>query len=338
MLIAFVIGLFQSNFTYAAVAVVQNPSSVGTLTAKATTTTLGSFALSASVTPTSIGNLLVVGYSLKNKSGTPTISGTGWVLQTSICATGDVSCTYAYTKLATSTAPETVTITVTNASADNGALMSIFEYSGATNTSINFATSSGNSTSPTSGTVTPSVDNTLLFAIFTQGKGTAYTGADNGFTKEFSDKITTPAGAVLNIGYVDKISGNIANTAYSTTPTISGQAAPWSSIIFNFDTQQSQTAAPVITSTLVAGNTSVSGTSTEANGTTIQIYADGVATGTTTTVSSGTWTKTGLTALTAGQAITAKATAAGKSTSLESNSVTVLAISATPTITSTLIA
>jgi len=71
-------------------------------------------------------------------------------------------------------------------------------------------------------------------------------------------------------------------------------------------------AAPVVTSPIAEGATSVSGTSAEADGTTIQVYVDGSTAGATVTVASGAWTKTGLTALTAGQLVKAKATASGK--------------------------
>lgn len=68
---------------------------------------------------------------------------------------------------------------------------------------------------------------------------------------------------------------------------------------------------PVITTTLISGNTSVNGTSTEANGTTINLYKNGVLIGST-TVSAGTWTISGLTAFVTGDIITATATAPGE--------------------------
>lgn len=68
---------------------------------------------------------------------------------------------------------------------------------------------------------------------------------------------------------------------------------------------------PVITTTLVSGNTSVNGTSAEANGTTINLYKNGVLIGST-TVSSGTWTISGLAAFVVGDIITATATASGE--------------------------
>jgi hypothetical protein len=99
-------------------------------------------------------------------------------------------------------------------------------------------------------------------------------------------------------------------------------------------TVQAITAAPVVTSPIAAGATSVSGTSTEADGTTIQVYVNGSASGTTTTVASGAWTKTALTALIASDLVKAKATAGGKLESIFSNEVTVQAITAAPVVTS----
>lgn len=81
-------------------------------------------------------------------------------------------------------------------------------------------------------------------------------------------------------------------------------------------------ATPIVNGPICAGSTSISGTSFEANGTTIEIFKASVSLGTT-TVSSGTWTKTGLGALSGGDLISAKATAACKTVSLSSTIVTV---------------
>jgi hypothetical protein len=79
------------------------------------------------------------------------------------------------------------------------------------------------------------------------------------------------------------------------------------------------TTAPVVTGGLVAGNTSVSGTSE--SGATITVYIDAVPAGT--VVASGTsWTKT-VTALVAGNQVYATALASGKTVSPPSNVVTV---------------
>ena len=83
------------------------------------------------------------------------------------------------------------------------------------------------------------------------------------------------------------------------------------------------TSAPVITSPIATGATSVSGTSSEIDGTTIDVLINAVSKGTT-TVTTNAWTKTDLTALTDGQVVTANATATGKCVSPISNSVTVI--------------
>jgi hypothetical protein len=99
----------------------------------------------------------------------------------------------------------------------------------------------------------------------------------------------------------------------------------WTTTSGGSGTAQPITAAPVVTSPLFAGATSVSGTSTEADGTSIEIFVGASSVGTT-TVTTQAWTKTGLTAMTKGQVVTAYATASGKCISLVSNSVTVLGI------------
>jgi hypothetical protein len=82
-------------------------------------------------------------------------------------------------------------------------------------------------------------------------------------------------------------------------------------------------AAPVVNSPIYAGATSVSGTSSENDGTTIEVFVNLVSAGTT-TVSGGTWTKSGLTALVFGDSVTATATASAKCTSASSAAVTVI--------------
>ena len=102
-------------------------------------------------------------------------------------------------------------------------------------------------------------------------------------------------------------------------------------------TVEAVTTPPVVTSPIAEGATSVSGTSTEADGTTIDVFVDGVSAGTT-SVSSNVWTKTGLTALNAGQLVKAKATASGKLESAFSNIVTVQAYTSAPTMGSPIVA
>lgn len=91
---------------------------------------------------------------------------------------------------------------------------------------------------------------------------------------------------------------------------------------------QRKLAAPVVTSPILTTATSISGTSSEAAGTTITVYKNGVAYATTTTVSaSGTWTlSSGISGtLSANDQITAVASATGYAQSKVSNTVTVIA-------------
>jgi len=81
------------------------------------------------------------------------------------------------------------------------------------------------------------------------------------------------------------------------------------------------TAAPIVTSPIYDGATSVSGTSLEADGTSIEVYVNGVSVGIT-TVTNNEWSISNLTGLTFGQIVTAKATLAGKCASVDSNQVT----------------
>ena len=85
------------------------------------------------------------------------------------------------------------------------------------------------------------------------------------------------------------------------------------------------TPPPVITGTYYEQGTSVSGTSTAVAGTVIRVYIDGLLIGTTTVVSGGTWTLTGLssTDLYAGGVLSATAQATGLGVSVLSNLVTV---------------
>ncbi len=69
-----------------------------------------------------------------------------------------------------------------------------------------------------------------------------------------------------------------------------------------------RTTCPTITGSYTTASTTVSGTSTEANGTLIQVYKNGVAAGAPVTVTSGAWSRNGLTFV-ATDVITATATA-----------------------------
>ncbi len=125
----------------------------------------------------------------------------------------------------------------------------------------------------------------------------------------------------------------------------------WTSIINSFPpTSLSQlqaggfalirAAAPVVSGPIYAGNTSISGTSVEAAGSTIAVFRNGVQIGTATVQANGTWTLTGIasTLLKATDKLTATVTVTNKSVSSLSNEVTVTTPAvcrATPTATLT---
>lgn len=89
----------------------------------------------------------------------------------------------------------------------------------------------------------------------------------------------------------------------------------------------SPSVSPVITGTYCTSTSvsSISGYSTEATGTLIQLYSGATLLGSGNTISTGTWTITGLSIL-PGTTVTARATAAGESQSLSSNSVTIQSV------------
>lgn len=93
---------------------------------------------------------------------------------------------------------------------------------------------------------------------------------------------------------------------------------------------------PVVDSPIAAGATSVSGTSSAPDGSTITVYKNGVSIGTT-TVSGGVWTLGSIAPLSNGDQIKATVTASGQ-TSVDSNVVTVLAQSLPPIVSSPLLA
>ncbi|MDX5394926.1 MAG: hypothetical protein LPK21_01890, partial [Hymenobacteraceae bacterium] len=125
--------------------------------------------------------------------------------------------------------------------------------------------------------------------------------------------------------------GGVDDAAYGENQTgawsyiVTGQIPARIDTTTSFSLPPVRTAAPVVNSPLLAGATAVSGTSTEAVGTIIEVFAGTTSLGTTTVVTGNTWSLTGLSPLTQNQAITAKATATDKSVSLVSNTVYVQA-------------
>ena len=125
---------------------------------------------------------------------------------------------------------------------------------------------------------------------------------------------------------LSSVSGLSSGDAITAKATATGEQQ---SVASNSVTVLTQTAnVPTISGTYTEAGTSVSGTSSSANGTTITIYEDGYSIGTT-TVSSSAWSLTGLSssstspALYAGGVLTATATETGKGESSYSSSKTV---------------
>lgn len=95
-----------------------------------------------------------------------------------------------------------------------------------------------------------------------------------------------------------------------------------------------RTACPSITGPIATGAGSVSGTSSEATGTSIKVYKNGVLIGTT-TVSAGAWTLGSISpALATADVITASATASGKAESISNCDITTVGAVCTPPVTS----
>ncbi len=203
----------------------------------------GSHTLSVTLTGTpTAGNLLIAAISLKNQpSTTPSMS--GWNTRTTACASGNVACTYVFTKLAAGN-ESTVSLSIDSTGVTYSAIITVLEYSGATNTFVTATTQTGTSSDTVeTGTVSPARTGSMIFAIVTQNNGTAYTEPGTspdpvtGWAKRTDEKNT--ASNALNIGYFDRLTSNNAGTSYSLSPTISGTPASWSSIIFNFDSAES---------------------------------------------------------------------------------------------------
>jgi hypothetical protein len=142
---------------------------------------------------------------------------------------------------------------------------------------------------------------------------------DNGDEIVFTADIQAPASG----------SGALSGRGNGTTTcsTSSGQAVTSPP---SFSTTTTISAAPSITLPLCEGATIVSGTSTEATGTLIEVFVNSVSAGTTTTNNQGDWTKS-VSALQANATITAKATALTKCTSALSSSVSVTPLPSVPT-------
>ncbi|MFY0598602.1 MAG: hypothetical protein JXR03_02950, partial [Cyclobacteriaceae bacterium] len=126
--------------------------------------------------------------------------------------------------------------------------------------------------------------------------------------------------STLNLVSADVLTVVAVNSGGSSCPAISTSKTVQTDPITSDN-------PPVITDSFCIASagtvSSVSGTSVEADGTTIQLYKGGVVEGGTTTVSSGAWTINTGVSFSVGDVITATATVAGGSESAASSSITV---------------
>lgn len=140
------------------------------------------------------------------------------------------------------------------------------------------------------------------------------TSAQSGITGTISD-----VNGVNDAAYGGSIT-TIMQTVIGGFPSFS-----LSNVNESYTFPQAATSAPVITSALNTSSTSISGTSQEADGTVITIYKNGTSIGTA-TVTANSWTLNGVSGLLAGNLITAKAQATGKTLSSVSNTVEVTTV------------
>jgi large repetitive protein len=136
---------------------------------------------------------------------------------------------------------------------------------------------------------------------------------------------TVQAGGTWTLTGVSGLVGGEAITAKAGTGA--AQSAASNTVIVT-------PAAPVVTSPILAGASSIGGTSSAITGTTITVYKDGVSIGTTTVQAGGTWTLSGVSGLVGGESITATATAGGQTSAV---STPVVVTPAAPTITTPLL-
>ncbi|SIT73696.1 T9SS type A sorting domain-containing protein [Pontibacter indicus] len=163
------------------------------------------------------------------------------------------------------------------------------------------------SSSTVSGTAAP---NSFVTVFLNNRPIYLVTTADNAFTVQ--------ANATGNWSFSGNLGFTAGNTLFArarTATTYYGQSA-------NITVTSCETTAPVITGDYCGVTTTVTGTSTEPVGTTIQVYAGGTAVGSPTTVNdNGFWSVTGL-SIPQGTAFTARATAPGGTQSPDSEPVT----------------
>ncbi|MES2431393.1 MAG: T9SS type A sorting domain-containing protein [Bacteroidota bacterium] len=173
-------------------------------------------------------------------------------------------------------------------------------------------------------TTIPAITSPLCNGVTTVS-GTV-TLADGNTVSVYKNGIQAGTATIASNAWSATVSALTTGDVITATSSTGGCASLSSSSV----TVQAVSAAPVITGTYCATSTSVTGTSSEADGTVIEVFINGSTAGTT-TVTGNAWTKTGLT-LAASDALIAKATASGKCVSLVSSTVTVQLTSATPVV------
>jgi len=207
------------------------------------------FSISQAITPTS-GNLLLLFVTTRQDlASTPAIS--GWSSRGIKCSPTTTACIYSYSKIASGS--ETVTVNLDNQDNPNSATLSIVQYSGALNTLNSSVTSSGNSNTITTGTLATSKTNVLLVGVAATDANVSHGNWTNSFIQRDDHKVTGK-NLELNVAVVDR-NTNTPNT-YSTGTTI-GKSQVWSSMFFQFETNESSTSDLVLNKTVSNTNPAV---------------------------------------------------------------------------------
>ena len=208
------------------------------------------FTLARSITPTS-GNLLLLFVTTKQDLATnPTIS--GWTSRGIKCTSSSTACIYAFSKLASGS--ETVSFLLDNRDKPNSAVLSILEYSGALNTLHSSAVSNGTSTSLLTNTVTTSYNNELLIAVSSVDSNVSHGTWTNSFIQRVDRTVSGTPNIRLNTSVVDRTTNTVGT--FSTGTTL-GSSQRWATMIFNFDSVESNSSDLVLTKTVSNTNPAI---------------------------------------------------------------------------------
>ncbi|PIR73959.1 MAG: hypothetical protein COU35_04865 [Candidatus Magasanikbacteria bacterium CG10_big_fil_rev_8_21_14_0_10_47_10] len=135
--------------------------------------------------------------------------------------------------------------------------------------------------------------------------------------------LTTGANAILHISAAVNTGSGGQTITNTTSNLLLGQTDPntANNIGSQAITVKLVTVSPVVSGPITAGNTFISGTSSEVDGTTVEVFVNGISVGTA-AVTSGAWSRSvAASELQAGEEIKARALASGKSISVFSNTV-----------------